>query len=208
MRHGQLPISLGIYDIELNETMTYQYLPIKLIGQHSVSIEKRLEVFNKLIGVACCDFIGVYSLNRYIDSYVYLTVKYRFVSPTSPMNRLGYHSDSFLSDDINYIWSDCFPTIFSKSDFLLSNNDLQSLVEMEQQAKEKDQVTYNINELLRLTQYNIHKVAPVTDSRMRGFFKLSFSKEKFNLIGNTHNYLLDYKWEMKPRGINRNMTNV
>lgn len=207
MRYGELPISLGIFDTVVAEIMTYQYLPIKLANQHKVTLESRLEVFNKIIGVACCDFIGAFGLNRYINNYIYVTAKHRFVSPECPMNRQGYHSDSFLSDDINYIWSDCFPTIFNCSNFLLSEDDRTSLTEMEQQADWTKEVSYKPKELLRLNQYNIHKVAPVTESRMRTFLKVSFSRERYNLVGNSHNYLLDYKWNMKRRSADRNVPN-
>lgn len=64
--------------------------------------------------------------------------------------------------------------------------------EMEQQADSSNNVTYSENRLLRLNQFNIHQVAPVTSGGMRTFLKLSFSKDKYDLVGNSHNYLLDY----------------
>ena len=39
----------------------------------------------------------------------------------------------------------------------------------------------------------------------RTFFKLSFSKDKYDLKGNSHNYLFDYNWEMRERKENRNI---
>lgn len=205
-RYGSYPTILDFYEIQVNEIMTYQYMPIKLIGQHLPIYEDRLKVFNKIIGVACCDFVGQFGLNKYINSYVYITAKHRFVSPECPMNRTGYHSDGFMTDDINYIWSDCFPTIFNISQFNLTQDENISLKEMEEQAKTSCEFIPKNYSLIRLHQHNIHKVAPVTESRMRTFFKLSFSKDKFNLIGNTHNYLLDYEWEMKERSAHRNVT--
>lgn len=205
MRYGTLPANLGIFEVKTKEIMTYQYLPVKLVGQLLLKLEPRLEVFNKIFGVVCCNFIGTFGLNRYIDSYVYVTAKHRFVSKNHHMNREGYHSDGFLSEDINYIWSDCFPTIFNCSDFKLSEDDKVSLIEMWQQADWTKEVSYDNNSLIRLNQYNIHKVAPVTESRMRTFLKVSFSSQKYNLVGNSHNYLLDYNWEMKPRNAERNI---
>jgi hypothetical protein len=206
MRYGELPANLGIFDIKVNEIMTYQYLPVKLAGQHNPTIEPRLKVFNQIIGVACCNFVGTCGLNNYVDSYMYITAKHRFVSQECPMNRCGYHSDSYMTDDINYIWSDCFPTIFNTSYFNLTQDDKISLTEMEQQAKLENEINFAECSLLRLTQYSIHKVAPVREAKMRTFFKLSFSKDKFNLIGNSHNHLLDYEWEMKERSAHRNIT--
>lgn len=80
-----------------------------------------------------------------------------------------------------------------------------SLLEMKKQASPFNDVTYKENELLRLNQFNIHKVANVTDEGMRSFLKVSISKDKYDLIGNSHNYLLDYNWEMKERKQERNI---
>lgn len=40
---------------------------------------------------------------------------------------------------------------------------------------------------------------------MRAFLKVSFSKDKYDLLGNSHNYLMDYNWEMKARKEDRNI---
>jgi hypothetical protein len=52
---------------------------------------------------------------------------------------------------------------------------------------------------------NIHKVAPVLVGGMRTFVKVSFSYDKYDLVGNSHNYLLNYAWEMKERKDDRNI---
>lgn len=202
--YGELPISLGIHKVVCPEMLFYQYLPIKLAGQSEPKTEPRLLPFNDLIGVCCCDFIGKNGLNEYVASYVYLTAKCLYARPDCPINRPGYHSDGFMTEDINYIWSDKFPTIFNKSQYALTMHHEYSLNEMEQQSLKENEVIYQECELLRLDQYNIHKVANVTETAIRTFFKLSFSKEQYNLAGNSHNYLLGYNWQMKPRLENRN----
>ena len=118
---------------------------------------------------------------------------------------MGWHSDGFLTDDINYVWCDKYPTIFNKTDFDLPLDDLLSMEEMDKQAMPFNDVQYNDNQLLRLTQFNIHKVAPITKGGMRAFLKVSISKDKYDLIGNSHNYLLDYDWQMKERKQERNI---
>lgn len=203
--YGKHPHKLGQHSVECKEMLFYQYLPIKLIGQSEPKIEPRLNYFGALIGVCCCDFIGVFGLDRYVQSYIYLTVKHLFQMPHCSFNRPGYHSDGFMTDDINYIWSDKFPTVFNDTNFRLSMDDSGSLVEMEQQANPENDFNYGNEILLRLDQYNIHKVGSITNSDIRTFFKLSFSKDKYDLEGNSHNYLLDYKWEMKPRRAERNI---
>jgi len=204
MKYGELPISLGIHKVECSEMLFYQYLPIKLQGQAEPIIEERLKCFSSLIGTICCDFISKDGLNKYVNSYVYLTAKRLYAKPGCPINRPGYHSDGFMTDDINYIWCDCFPTIFNTSPYSLTMHHEYSLEQMERQSQIGNEVKYQPFELLRLNQYNIHKVADVDRLVVRTFVKVSFSNEKYNLAGNSHNYLLNYEWEMKQRNEERN----
>ncbi len=205
MKYGQLPKELGIFEVEAKEMMFYQYLPIKMPNETQPIYEQRLKCFDKLIGAICCDFIGEFGLDNYINSYVYLTAKFLYVKPNCSFNREGYHSDGFLTNDINYVWCDKYPTIFNNAEFNLTMDDTISLKEMEEQAKQLNETHYSENQLLRLNQFNIHKVAPVEVGGMRTFLKVSISKDKYDLIGNSHNYLIDYDWQMKERKAERNI---
>lgn len=205
MTYGDLPKELGQHIIKATEMMFYQYLPIKFPGQTKPVYEERLACFDAVVGAICCDYIGAYGLDKYVNSYLYLTAKHMYQVPHTSFNRMGYHSDGFMTDDINYVWCDKYPTIFNSTVFSLTPDDTLSLSEMEEQAKKENEVTYPENTLLRLDQYNIHKVALITEGTMRTFLKLSFSTDKYDLIGNAHNYLLDYKWEMKLRKVERNI---
>lgn len=205
MRYGEPPKVLDFFDIDCSEMMFYQYLPIKMIGETVPVYEPRLKCFDKLVGSSCCDFIGEYGLDNYVNSYVYLTAKHMYQFPNASFNREGYHSDGFLSDDINYVWSDQYPTIFNTGDFNITlDNDALSMLEMTEQSKIENEITYENNRLLRLNQFNIHKVAPIDKAGMRTFVKISMSKDKYDLIGNSHNFLIDYQWEMKHRKVERN----
>ena len=191
MKYGTLPIDLGVQEIECNEMMFYQYLPIKLQGQTLPIIEDRLKCFDSLIGNICCDFIGEFGLDRFVNSYVYLTAKKMYQVPGNSFNRLGYHSDGFMTDDINYVWCDIVPTIFNNGEFKLTMDDHISMDEMEEQALKKNEHKYLNNTLLRLDQYQIHKVGEVLALCLRTFMKISFSTDKYDLDGNAKNYLLD-----------------
>jgi len=207
MRYGSLPTRVENIKVECNEMMFYQYLPIKLAGRGPEYIlhENRLDCFTDLIFNAWYDFRLNFGIERLIASYIYLTAKSMFQLPGCAFNREGYHSDGFLTNDINYIWSDKNPTIFNSSRFNLTMNDEVSLKEMEEQALVENEVFYPNNTLLRLDQYNIHKVGPIKEIGVRTFIKISFSYDQYNLVGNAHNYLLDYNWEMKQRKIGRNV---
>lgn len=76
---------------------------------------------------------------------------------------------------------------------------------MNQQANSENEITYPSKSLLRLSQTVIHKVAENQASGMRTFVKVSISKDKYDLVGNSKNYLLDYNWEMRERKEKRNI---
>lgn len=208
MRYGELPATLGLHFVTCNEMMFYQYLPIKLSGMVEPKFEERLNPFKELIGAICCDYVGTFGLDKYVASNVYLTAKKLFQTPGCSFNRPGYHSDGFMTDDINYVWSDCNPTVFNNSMFNLTQDDSLSLKEMELQAISEREVVYDDCTLLRLNQFNIHKVGKIEVPGLRTFLKVSFSNDKYDLIGNSHNYELDYKWEMRERKFERNIPQV
>lgn len=205
MRYGDVPAIIGEFQVDCKEMMFYQYLPIKMSWHTIITFEDRLRCFDEITGVACCDFVGSFGLDKYVKSYLYLTAKYMFQQPGNSFNRQGYHSDGFLTDDINYVWCDKHPTVFNTSDFRLTSDDTLSQKQMIIQSSKKNNVTYPDNTLLRLNQYNIHKVNEVPFEGMRTFLKLSFSEDKYDLIGNSHNHLLNYDWEMKERKLERNI---
>ncbi len=203
-KYSQLPANLGQFTVDCKEMMFYQYLPIKMIGEANPVFEDRLDCFKSMVGTICCDYIGTFGLDNYVGSYVYLSAKYLFQAEGCGYNRPGWHCDGFMTDDINYIWSDRNPTVFNISDFVLSQDDRLSMTEMQEQARFKNDIEFPVNSLLRLNQYNVHKVGHQSEG-MRTFLKVSFSKDKYDLIGNSHNYLLKYDWEMKERMAERNI---
>ncbi|TDQ12197.1 hypothetical protein [Pedobacter metabolipauper] len=203
-RYGEMPKSLGTVEVCCKEMMFYQYLPIKLAGQMIAVWEDRLNPFSQLIEKCMFDFGFIYGNDTLDESNVYLTVKHLYQTEGCSFNREGWHSDGFMTDDINYIWSNNNGTIFNTSKFNLTQDHKISIEEMCQQARPLNDYQFQDSELLRLDQYNIHKVAYIAKPTMRTFFKLSFSPDKYNLVGNSHNHLLDYSWEMKERQVTRN----
>lgn len=207
MKYGDLPTLVTQWTPKTcPEMFFYQYLPIKMVDSTEIKTEPRLSYFNQLISTCCQNFIDSFGWDEYDSSYIYLTCKNMYQVSGTSYNRLGWHSDGFGTDDINYIWSDRFPTVFNYSDFELSQDDTLSLAQMERQAKEnwtKDKI-YDNYDVLRLNQYNIHRVGQYYESGMRCFAKISFSKSRYSLFGNSHNYEFDYNWNMKQRDVNRN----
>jgi hypothetical protein len=205
--YGDPPVSLGVRPAECSEFMFYQYLPIKLAGVVGIqgSAEPRLQCFDSLIGAACCDYVGFRGLDEFVRSYIYVTAKYGWNRPTALQNRPGWHSDGFMTDDINYIWSDRTPTEFNTSAFRLTMDDDVSMEEMRAQAEHRNNLVHAPMTLLRLDQYCIHRPAEPMNVELRTFLKVSFSRDKYDLAGNSHNYLLDYTWPMRERSLARNI---
>lgn len=205
MKYGDLPTSLGTHEVDCREMMFYQYLPIKMKGDFGIKFEDRLDCFKDIIQVIYYDFIDSFGEINFLDHYIYVTAKHLYQSQFCSFNRPGLHSDGFMTDDINYIWCNKYPTIFNKSNFDLSMDDKLSLEEMALQAIPDNDIKFKENELLRLNQFNIHRVDTFLTGGMRAFLKVSFSKDKYDLIGNSHNYLMDYNWDMRERKQERNI---
>lgn len=204
--YGALPKDLGQFEVANKELFYYQYLPIKLISGTEITVEPRLHnQFGKIIGVACCDFVGHKGLDEFVNTNIYLTAKRLRQTPQRTITRPGWHSDGFLTEDTNYLWSDCQPTVFNTTEFNLSDDDTQSIVEMGEQAVDKNNVVYDNGTLLRLDPFVIHRNDESPYSGIRTFVKLSFSRDKYDLEGNSINYLLNYNWEMRPRQNHRNV---
>lgn len=205
MNYGALPVVIGEpIEVNCHEFMFYQYLPVKLTGGTNITREARLACFDAIIGAACCDYIGFRGLDAFVGSYVYVTAKHMYQAPGCSFNRPGWHADGFLTDDINYVWCDCAPTVFNSSRFDLTPDDDISMMEMEEQAEPRLSRVYPDNALLRLDQYCIHRVADTSMPLVRTFAKVSISRDRYDLIGNSHNHMLHYDWPMRPRAITRN----
>jgi len=207
-RYGELPVLLKLFEVDCREMMAFQYLPIKLAGQTSITREDRLKPFDYLVGASCCDFVAEFGLGRFVESFVYLTAKHLFQGPGGTFNRPGWHCDGFMTDDIQYIWASCSPTIYSCSHFDLTLDDELSMREMEAQHRVGDESWNDPKRLTRLDQYVVHRVAQPEAVELRTFFKLSISKDRYDLEGNSRNYLLDYDWPMRKRSMTRNMPQV
>ncbi len=199
MKYGQLPKVVGDFYLECEENLFYLYLPVKMEDtKWGIRIPDQLKRFKPLVIEAIIDS------GAGKGDYIYLTAKNMFITPNYLAQRPGYHSDGFMTDDLNYIWYDSSPTIFNNSEFNLTPDHDISLREMEEQADPSKEVIYPCKTLLKLDQYVIHKVAPIDKPVIRTFVKVSISKDRYNLKGNSHNYLFDYKWDMYDRGLVRN----
>lgn len=192
------PIVLGQFQINCPELMFVQYMPIAMPRQE-MRLPRNLRCFEPLIDAAMDGMLP------HMDSYIYLTAKRLFVGPNNLGNRPGWHTDGFGTTDINFIWSDALPTEFCvNQNFEVSDDHEISLKQMAQQAWPENIRTYPEGALLMLDSSMVHRPAKPVAERFRTFVKISVSRERYNLIGNAHNYLFDYDWPMVERQASRN----
>ena len=206
--YGNLPVDLCLVDISPVEQMAWLYCPIKLPGQLVATMPPNLAQFMPIINAVVADVVSI-NADLWPDSYVYLTAKRLWVTADSPGNRPGWHSDGFLTDDLNYIWSDGNPTVFwgretQKVSFTADHT--ASMAEMEAVCEPdvRAHSLYSNKHLLRLDQTVLHKVGPVERAGFRSFVKVSVSKEIYALEGNSINHSLPLTNTYQPRAEVRN----
>lgn len=206
--YGNPPIDLGLIDLHPEEMMFWLYCPIK-VPLRSVVIPANLRQFSPIVDAVRSHCMGDESdAHRWGASYVYITAKTLFVTADNPGNRPGWHSDGFMTDDLNFIWYDGNPTLFWEPYRLVnfSEDDQLSLSEMEAIASKHSQFhrTYPNKRLLRLDETVIHRVADVTKPGVRTFVKISISRDRYNLVGNSINHDLNLGWDYVGRSDERN----
>lgn len=201
--YGQRPRDLGLIGINPEEMMCWLYCPIKLPGMQSVSAPDNLRQFRWIWETArkdCADCWG--------DSYVYVTAKTLWVTPENPGNRPGWHSDGFLTDDLNYIWADRAPTVFYH-DWQLHSftaDHTASLAEMDDLCEDRVSAhhRYSDKHLLRLDETVLHKTPSHFAPGMRTFVKISVSRHRYALRGNSINWDFGLLGDYGERGEERN----
>lgn len=202
--YGAHPKIIGGVNVNPKEFMFYQDMLIKLSGGYGVQLEERLKVFEPIVKTAVSDFIQDFGKEEYEKRFVYISAKNLYQNGSS-YNREGWHCDGFGSSDINYIWSNASPTQFNFSDFNLSDDDSLSMSEMTEQANPHNDKCYRDLILIRLDELVVHRANPNPYEGVRAFVKVSFSRDRFDLLGNTINPLIDYNWTMRLRSQSRNI---
>lgn len=198
--YGQRPPMIGYFPIPQDEVFYTLYLPISLQGMSGFLLPEPLKKFEPLVEAVYKD-----EPFRFRDEFVYVTSKRMFCGPNLTANRPGWHSDGFMSDDLNYVWHDALPTLFNDGPFPdVPQDHLKSLEYFTQCIDESKNYSFANNHLMKLDQTCIHRVAEATEQMMRSFVKISVSKNRYNLKGNSINHGLAYEWVTYDRKAVRN----
>lgn len=198
MIYGALPDDLGLVDISPVEMMCWMYCPIATPSE-ATTLPDNLVQFRPIIDRVIRD-----EPDRYADGYVYLTAKTLWVSGDYIGNRPGWHSDGFGTDDLNYVWYDRAPTEFIQASLELPDDCADAMEQMTLEAAMAPLHTYPDKHLLKLTPSVIHRSPVGFEAGMRTFLKISISKDRYNLLGNSINHQLVERWPLLPREAERN----
>lgn len=201
IRNFTQPVNLGRFDIQADEVMYYLYLPISVPGSNGWALpDERL-----LFTIPLLDAVRTDNPEVYENNYIYLTIKKMFVGGGVTANRPGWHCDGFLSDDLNYIWFDSAPTVFTTGDFCVSEDHQESLIQFGGQARQEDEYLGQTHTLYRLDDKCIHRVnTDIPQQIMRTFVKITVSPNRFNLKDNSKNPLLPDNGPFYDRSLVRN----
>jgi hypothetical protein len=198
MIYGALPEDLGLVNISPTEMMFWMYCPIQTPGER-LTLPPNLTQFHPVIAEAYVRE-GV----EIAGKYVYLTAKTLWVSGDHIGTRPGWHADGFGTDDVNYIWYDRAPTEFIEDSFPLPGDCADAMAFMEMRAAYRPKVTYPAKHVLRLTPEVIHRPPVNFEPGMRSFVKVSVSRSRYNLEGNSINHGLRDFGPTVPRKAERN----
>lgn len=203
MNFGTRPQEVSVMSLEWDEYMHFMYLPVAMVGERGLRLPPNLEFARSLVNVV----MALESQDEERPSQnVYVTARRGFATPGRPLNRPGWHTDGFGSDDINYIWSDRFPTLFAEQSFRdISPDHARSMEQFQEQLRVERVRTYPERMVLRLDQTVVHCVPEIpAPGGERGFVKVSVSPNRYDLRGNSHNHLFEYNWKMAHRSLERN----
>lgn len=209
MTYGQLPVEIAdFFDLDLGEYQFIQYMPIFMPDGDDVRIppnQFQAKRLRKLIHAVVEDQGGIASLREH-GLYVYLTTRYGFATPDNPLNRPGWHCDGFGSDDINYIWWNRWGTRVAHQPFYdIEPGHVESMRQFEEQIRLENVRSLPNGTLYRLNPNVVHSTPEIpAPGGERQFIKVSVSRHRYNLQGNTHNFLFAYNWKTFPRDVARN----
>jgi hypothetical protein len=208
---GNLPKDLDLIDLSPSEMMFWLYCPIKLAESNSVQLPSNLLQYQPIVDTVFRDMKATqYWVNEFdndwYNSYIYLTAKTLFVSGDYIGNRPGWHCDGFGTEDLNYIWYDSAPTDFliCENTFEISDDCDISMKQMKSAAQHRRLARYPCKHLLKLDHTVVHRSPIEFNAGIRTFVKVSVSRDKYNLEGNSINHDIDFQIELKSRTSERN----
>lgn len=187
-------------------------MPVKFPSDNDYRIPRPLLPYLGLI----CQVASIerFNIKSHEDFYAYLTIDEKIVQPNEEPRSGGCHVDGFqgsrispkVRPDHSYIAVSGLPTVFYEQVFSSKHLDPKRhnfFKFWDRIALEENERTIAKNWLYFMDAYIVHrsKGYPTISPVKRQFFRLAYSVRQFDRLGNTHNPMFDYDWEMAPRKV-------
>jgi hypothetical protein len=185
-------------------------MPIKMAGSMEYRIPEELDQFlepiNKMIS-----FETAHN-ERIIDFYAYLTIDQSETDLNKTHRHDGLHVDGFqgkridpkVECDRSYIVADCDCPSFWNQSFetveAMDDGTQNIFHEFDRTKHYSSEIKCLPLNIYFMDCYAVHS-ANKAEHKRRTFCRLSFSVRQFDRLGNSHNHLFDYKWDMHERSI-------
>jgi hypothetical protein len=185
-------------------------MPIKMAGSKEYRIPKEFEQFLEPIS----EMIAFETAHneKVIEFYAYLTIDQSEPIGRETHREPGLHVDGFQGSriepkvecDRSYIVFDCdCPSFWNQSFETVENMDesTQNIFhEFDRTKHYSSEIKCLPFNIYFMDSYAVHSANKAKNNK-RTFCRLSFSVRKYDRLGNSHNHLFDYKWQMFQRDI-------
>lgn len=213
------PVSLGL--LTDKQLMTFSQhnglkvsdMPIKFPGS-TFKIPENLRQFKEVIELIA-HYEAAINTKCFDEYYCYLTVDQGWITPKRLQRETPCHVDGFQGARWNpktkinhsYVVSSSLPTTYyiqpfdlrnldeSKHNFCWEMNNIVAKTKSKHAWKPKE------GEINLIDAYTVHRGTEAREITMRTWLRLSFEVRKFDHLGNTHNPLFHYDWEMHDRNV-------
>jgi hypothetical protein len=213
------PVSLGL--LTSDESTAFSTagaprtldMPIKFPGSE-FRIPKNLEQFRAVIE-RIAHFEAAINPDCFDEYYCYMTVDQSNVQPDTLQREAPCHVDGFQGArwspkvrlNHTYVVSDAIPTTYYPQPFDLSaldedkHNFFWEMNRIVAETKSAHAWTPQVNEISLIDGYTVHRGTEAQEATFRTWIRLSFEVRKFDRLGNAHNPMFQYDWDMVPRDI-------
>lgn len=189
-------------------------MPVKMPGSLEYRIPRELVQFFPAIKRIASNEAAL-NPHRHRDYYAYLTIDQRVVQPGSQLREAPVHVDGFqgarwrpkVEGNHTYTVSDCLPTWFYPYPFDFSKLDIErhdffwAMNYWVAERNSEGRWQADPWEVTLMDCYCVHRGMETDLPVLRTWLRLSYEVRIFDRLGNAHNPLFNYDWEMVPRDI-------
>lgn len=181
-------------------------MPLRLAGDEKYSLPEEWASLRPLLE----QIVAVEQSNNphWRDYYTYMTVDCKQVEPDEQQRHGGLHVDGFQGErhpvkhkvTRNYVLTTNGGTRFYPQKFVVVDPQKYNVFQgFDLQAK--DYVIAEENVVHFMNAYTVHESGIASRKGLRTFLRVTFDIKEFDRLGNTHNSMLDYAWEMVGRNV-------